>query len=86
MCFIAENDRSQVALVASVTKSNFANINTWDHSFSIYAKFSENLHFLPPDQGVRNVSFLENFAYEMNILKVSDLDFSPNRLRSRFLF
>ena len=39
---------------------------TRDHSFSTYAKFSGNLHFLPPDthtcayQGV-NVSFSERF-------------------------
>ena len=41
-----------------------------DHSFSTYAKFSEKLIFLTPligtraysYQGVRNVSFLDNFA------------------------
>ena len=44
-----------------------------DHSFSTYVKFSEKLTFPPPPplirtrtcayQGVRNVSFSENFAY-----------------------
>ena len=24
-------------------------VSLWDHSFSTYAKFSEKLHFLPPD-------------------------------------
>ena len=46
------------------------NINeTWVYPFSTYAKFSEKLTFLTPwcaYQGVRNVSFSENFAYVLN--------------------
>ena len=44
----------------------------WYHPFSIYTKFSEKL-ILPliptrtlAYQGVRNVSFLENFGYVLN--------------------
>ena len=45
-----------------------------DHPFSTYAKFSEKLTFLTPlirtrmcaYQGVRNVSFSENFVYVLN--------------------
>ena len=41
-----------------------------EHLFSTYAKFSEKLIFLNPRtcayQGVRNVSFSENFAYVLN--------------------
>ena len=33
-----------------------------DHLFSTYAKFSKKLTY----QGVRNVSFPENFAYVLN--------------------
>ena len=43
---------------------------TWAHSFSTYAKFSENLTFLTPIcthscayQGAKNFSFSANFAY-----------------------
>ena len=50
---------------------------TWGHSFSTIAKLSEKLTFLTPDthtlrtptcayQGVRNVSFSDNFAYLLN--------------------
>ena len=45
----------------------------WDHSFCMYAKFSEKLTFLTPIriltyayQGVRNLSFSENFANVLN--------------------
>ena len=45
----------------------------WDYSFSTYAKFSEKPIFLTPwcayirtNQGVRNLSFSENFAYLLN--------------------
>ena len=48
---------------------------TWNHSFSTYAQFSEKLTFLTlirtrtcAYQGVRNVSFSENFAYLLNDL------------------
>ena len=37
-----------------------------DHSSSMYGKFSEKPTFLTSYQGVRNVSFLENFAYVLN--------------------
>ena len=41
-----------------------------DYSFSTYAKYSEKLIFLTPSycayQGVRNVSFSENFAHVLN--------------------
>ena len=54
---------------------NMALVFILDHLFSTYAKFSEKLTFLPPPliptrtcayQGVRNVSFLENFPYLLN--------------------
>ena len=38
----------------------------WLHPFNTYAKLSEKLTFLTADQGVRNVSFSENFAYVLN--------------------
>ena len=44
-----------------------------DDSFTKFAKFSKNKNFLPPDrhttcayQGVRNVSFSENFQNKLN--------------------
>ena len=50
--------------------------NVGGHPLSTYAKFSENVTFLTPlryietspliSQGVRNVSFSENFAYVLN--------------------
>ena len=36
------------------------------HSFNTYAKFSEKLTYACAYQGVRNVSFSENFAYLIN--------------------
>ena len=41
----------------------------WDYSFSTYAKFSEKNSISCPArtyQGIRNVSFPENFAYVLN--------------------
>ena len=46
----------------------------WDHSFSTYAKFSENISYplIRTDtcayQAVRSVSFMENFTYVLNEL------------------
>ena len=48
--------------------------NRWDHSFSTYAKFSEEHNISYPlirihacaYQGERNVSFTENLAYVLN--------------------
>ena len=43
------------------------NILNGDHSFRTYVKFSEKLTLLTcAYQGVRNVSFSENFAYVLN--------------------
>ena len=36
------------------------------HLFSRHTKLSEKLTFPAPDQGVRNVSFSESFAYALN--------------------
>ena len=50
-----------------------------DHSFSTYSEFSGELTFFPlistrtcAYQGVRNVSFSENFAYVLNELSLTD--------------
>ena len=39
-------------------------VSNWDHAFSTYAKLSGKLIFLMcAYQGVRSVSFLDNFSY-----------------------
>ena len=56
---------------------------TRDYSFSIYAKFSEKLTFRTPwyahvrvyIRGIRNISFLENFAYFLN-------EWSPSKFKN----
>ena len=47
----------------------------WLHPFNTYAKLSEKLTFLTADQGVRNVSFSENFAYVLNGLSPFNVAF-----------
>ena len=42
------------------------NNHLMDHSFSTFAKFFEKLRFLSAYQGVRDVSFSENFANLLN--------------------
>ena len=58
-----------------LTVVTMSSLTIRNHSFSTYAKFSEKLTFLTPwypmlrtcaCQGVRNVSFSENFAYVLN--------------------
>ena len=47
----------------------YQSVSVGDYSFSTYPKVSEKLKFLTPwcaNQGVRNVSFSENFAHELN--------------------
>ena len=57
------------------------NNGLWYHSFSTYAKFSEKPNTSYADvsayQGVRNVSFLENFAYVLNKWSIFN-SFRPN--------
>ena len=55
------------------------------YPLSTYAKFSEKLTFLTPCayQGVRNVSFSENFAYVINGWPLSYLVGSRNRTSSQ---
>ena len=49
-----------------------------DHSFSTYAKFSENLTCAY--QGVRNVSFSENFTNILNEWSPSDRRLIQNEI------
>ena len=58
---------NEQSFLRSFKNVNFPKYLDRGHSFSRYAKFSENLAFLTPTyQGVKNGSFSEHFAYVLN--------------------